>query len=323
MTVFVSIIMPVYNCELFVARAINSIIAQVRQDWELIIVNDGSTDGSSSILEKFAEEDSRIILFNRSNHGVAASRQYGINHATGKYCIHVDADDWVEPDFIERFAMEAEKSQADIIWSDSFCNESDLWSFESEPTPDALIRAILSQNMWGVLWNKMIKTCVATKWGLVPKEIAMWEDVAYIIPCLLHSKDVTYIPKPLYHYNIENQESMVHKQQNKNMAVEYCLVINHLEKQLLNSSKLEDYQVEITGLKLFAIRDYIDDIRIRDYDKFMKTYPEAIEHIWEYKDYPMRLKISAWLISQKLKFFIPIVLKIDSALRRAGISKQI
>ena len=76
------------------------------------------------------------------------------------------------------------------------------------------------------------------------------------------------------------------------------------------------------GLQLFALRDFIDDKRFMDYDKFLRTYPAAIEHIWEY-DVPMRLKLSALLLQNNIKWAVPIVCKIDAILRRLGISKQI
>lgn len=323
MSIPISIIMPVYNGELYVERAINSIISQSRKDWELIVVNDGSIDRTTEILNRFAQEDSRINIYHRENCGVAASRQFGIKMACGEYCIHVDSDDWLEPDFIEEFVRQAVETDSDLIWCDAFCNLSDLWCFELEQTPEAMIHSILKQEMWGVLWNKMIRTNLAKEWGIVPKEIAMWEDMAYIIPCLLHCKKVSYINKPLYHYNIENQESMVHKQQSKNMTVQYCLAVNHLEQQLLNSGRFEEFQKDMIGLKLFAIRDFIDDIRFRDYDKFMNTYPDAIKHIWEYKAYPNRLKVCAWLLSHDLNKIIPFICKFDSFLRKIGVSKQV
>ena len=94
----VSIIIPVYNTEEFVEEAVRSIMNQTLQDIEIIIINDGSTDNSLSIIRKLANEDDRIQIYSRENKGLSATRNQGIYIAKGKYQKFMDSDDYLEPD---------------------------------------------------------------------------------------------------------------------------------------------------------------------------------------------------------------------------------
>ncbi len=101
MAALVSIITPLYNGKRFVAQTIESVLAQTFQDWEMIVVNDGSKDGCEKIVENYAQKDPRIKLFNKENGGSASARNYGIKQASGRYFAFLDSDDLWEPHFLE------------------------------------------------------------------------------------------------------------------------------------------------------------------------------------------------------------------------------
>ena len=111
----VSIIMPVYNSAGSLDRAICSIICQTEKAWELIIINDGSTDNSLEILKKYSIQDSRIQIYSKQNGGVASARQLGLDCAKGKYVIHADSDDYVESDWLANMVHVAERDNADVV----------------------------------------------------------------------------------------------------------------------------------------------------------------------------------------------------------------
>lgn len=122
----ISVIVPVYNCEPYVERCIRSILAQTYADLEIICIDDGSTDGSSEILDKLADEDDRILVVHQENAGLVMVREKGIALATGDYVGFVDGDDAVAPDMYERLLKNALSEDADIshcglcvIWPDS------------------------------------------------------------------------------------------------------------------------------------------------------------------------------------------------------------
>ena len=111
----VSVIIPVYNSEKYVEKCICSVMAQTLPELEIIIINDGSIDESGKILRKLAQKDSRIILLEQENKGVAAARNLGVEKATGKYLTFVDGDDYLQEDYIEKMYSLAEKETLDMV----------------------------------------------------------------------------------------------------------------------------------------------------------------------------------------------------------------
>ena len=96
---FISVIIPVYNAESTLNRCITSILKQDFQDYEILLINDGSSDGSGAICEQFADFDERIRVFHKQNGGVSSARNFGLKNARGKWITFIDADDYIEPDF--------------------------------------------------------------------------------------------------------------------------------------------------------------------------------------------------------------------------------
>lgn len=116
MKVIVSIVVPVYNVSRFLPECVKSVLAQSFVDWELILVNDGSTDGSGEICDTFAAADSRIKVIHKPNSGVSDSRNRALDMATGKYILFLDADDfWCSDTFLEKMVELAEDDNLDIV----------------------------------------------------------------------------------------------------------------------------------------------------------------------------------------------------------------
>ena len=111
----VSIIIPVYNSEKYVEKCIRSVMNQTFQELEIIIIDDGSSDGSYEILKELAKEDSRIILIHQENSGVAIARNVGLERVSGEYLTFVDGDDYIDLDYIERLYMCAHNKGADLV----------------------------------------------------------------------------------------------------------------------------------------------------------------------------------------------------------------
>ncbi len=111
----ISIVIPVYNTEKYLRECLDSLLRQTFQDFEIICVNDGSTDGSLEILEEYAGKDSRIRLLNQKHEGAGSARNAGIEAARGKYIQFLDSDDFFQPDMLEEFYNTAEKYGADVV----------------------------------------------------------------------------------------------------------------------------------------------------------------------------------------------------------------
>ena len=116
----ISIIVPIYNVEKYLSRCINSVLSQTFPDFELLLIDDGSTDKSGYICDGYAQKDSRIKVFHIENGGVSAARNYGLDNARGEWITFVDADDWIDKDMYYKLYNEAILSEADIVICDFY-----------------------------------------------------------------------------------------------------------------------------------------------------------------------------------------------------------
>ena len=146
----VSIIIPVYKAETHIRQCLDSVLAQTYSNIEAIVVNDGSPDNCGAICNEYAERDSRIKVIHQQNGGVSVARQSGIIHATGKYSIHVDPDDWVEANMIEELVTKAETDNVDMVICDFYRESKSSISYACQNpgedlSADAVLRKILFQ----------------------------------------------------------------------------------------------------------------------------------------------------------------------------------
>ena len=111
----VSIIVPVYNAVAYLDRCVESILRQTYQRIEVILVNDGSTDGSFQLCQRYARQDKRVVAVDKKNGGVSESRNWGIQLARGTYLQFVDSDDWLVPDATEQMVAHAEAEQCQMV----------------------------------------------------------------------------------------------------------------------------------------------------------------------------------------------------------------
>lgn len=121
----ISIIVPVYNVGPYLRKCIDSILKQTCGDFELILVDDGSTDESAQICDCYKAIDTRVIVIHKRNEGLVRARKTGLQRAGGKYICYVDGDDWIEADMIERLSREMAETGADLVVSNLFCEAED------------------------------------------------------------------------------------------------------------------------------------------------------------------------------------------------------
>ena len=110
----ISVVVPIYNTSIYLSKCLESLINQTYKDIEIICINDGSTDNSLEILNKFQKKDNRIKIITQENQGLSAARNKGIVEANGEYISFIDSDDWVDLDFFEKLITALEKEHADI-----------------------------------------------------------------------------------------------------------------------------------------------------------------------------------------------------------------
>lgn len=215
----ISVIVALYNASQYLRQCIDNILSQTFQDFELLLVNDGSTDNTGEICDEYAKRDKRIRVFHEQHKGVWHSRQVGIDNASGEYSIHIDADDWALPNMLEEMYWTAVGENADILICD-YIEETKQGSIYRCQRPTALLTEevtedIINRNgkLWGALWNKLIKTkCYRDNNVCFPEGMNMCEDSVTVCRLLEHRPRLSYLPKAFYHYDRTcNQSSLTNK----------------------------------------------------------------------------------------------------------------
>ncbi len=215
-SVLVSVIVPVYNVEPYIRRALDSILGQTHQDLEVICINDGSTDGSLGVLQEYAAQDARVRIIDKENGGVVSARQAGLSVAQGGYTTFVDPDDWIEEDCISLLLEENKKYGADVV----ACGRSEDADGRCRIRPNQLSDGVYSREWldaypeawfvgenfysWqilGGLCTKLIRTDLIQRiHSFVPETVTVSEDVLATISCIAQANALLVINRPLYHY---------------------------------------------------------------------------------------------------------------------------
>lgn len=222
----VSVIVAVYQAESTLERCINSLLTQSLQDFEIILIDDGSTDRSGSICDEYAARDARIRVHHQPNKGVASARQWGIDHAKGEYSIHCDPDDWVEPDMLNDLYKQALKTDADIVWCDFLQDENGQTKYvKVAPLNDNTntCLGLIDGRVWGSLVNKLIRHKLYKKFNVnfIPS-MCYGEDGYICFNLILHSNvKISYLRKAYYHYVIRKDSltRKLHRKQTDSMIL--------------------------------------------------------------------------------------------------------
>lgn len=209
----ISIVMTAYNMEQYIEEAMMSCLNQTYRDIELVVVEDCSTDSTLSIIEKIANEDPRVVIVKHNvNLGAGMGRRDGINAATGDYFITVDADDWLDVDFIEALADRAKVSGADIV-SGGITIERGNGYWEKTCYGDIVTTGMDKvKKFWGekvvFMNNKIIRTSFRDKIQYCHRRFI--EDTPTIIPMLHMANQVDYVSNTGYHYRMQDS-SLTHQ----------------------------------------------------------------------------------------------------------------
>lgn len=208
----VSVIVPVYNVEQYVAKCLDSIINQTYKNLEIICVDDGSTDKSGYICDEYAKKDSRIKVFHKANGGLASARNAALTHVTGDYIGFVDSDDWIEPEMYETLVHNLEQNSVDMvccnfskIYNDRIDVMKNEWDIKNSvlDTADILYYAFNRDHHKGFaiyVWNKLF-TADKIKNYRFDESLAEAEDVDFISKVIaVNNMKGFYIEKSLYNY---------------------------------------------------------------------------------------------------------------------------
>lgn len=206
----VSIIVPVYNAEKNIERCIESVLKQDYEDFELILMNDGSKDSSGSICDRYATGDERIRIIHKENSGVSDTRNKAIDMAQGKYLQFIDSDDWITPDATGLMVRMAEESQCEMVIADFYRVIGERLAHKGDIREDGLLTReefaiYMMENpadfYYGVLWNKLYRRDIVERFQLRMDENISWcEDFIFNMEYIRHVEHVYALHVPIYYY---------------------------------------------------------------------------------------------------------------------------
>ena len=247
----ISVLVPVYNTEKYIKKCIDSIKSQTITDWELILVDDGSTDDSGKICDEYAKQDEKITVYHKKNEGISATREFAVQHANGTYIQFVDSDDWIDADMLERMYEAAQAKNLDIVG----CNFIQEFGDYEIPTTsiynskEDFLRSVIG-NYWGVLWKLMIRKELFTRYNIhFPKGIDGGEDYFVVVSLLLKSKKVSFVDFYPYHYVRNNNNSFISSPSFEKIMFQ-VKATEKVEEILIEEGMIGRYSKELTKRKV-------------------------------------------------------------------------
>ena len=206
----VSIIVPIYNAEKNLARCIESVLKQDYENFELILMNDGSKDGSGELCDEYAKKDDRIRVIHKENSGVSDTRNHAIGLAKGEYLQFIDSDDWITPDATGLMVRMAQESNCEMVIADFYRVIGERLAHKGDIREDGLLtREEFALYMmedpadfyYGVLWNKLYRRDIIEEFKLCMDENISWcEDFIFNMEYIRHVKNVYALHVPIYYY---------------------------------------------------------------------------------------------------------------------------
>ncbi len=213
----ISVIVPVYNVQNYLRQCLDSIIGQSFSNFEMICINDGSTDDSPQILEQYAALDSRIRIISQPNRGLSAARNAGLAQATAEYIFFIDSDDYIEPDTLEKLFDTARRTGADLTCADFLpfpeteadqkeTKNKQAYFDQTEKTPQGC--RPLADNplkIHVVVNGKLHKNSIIKQFNLsFPEQRLIHEDEYWAWAYGIHCQSYFYLPDKLYNYRIHS-----------------------------------------------------------------------------------------------------------------------
>ena len=299
----VSIIVPIYNVEQYLAKCIESLIHQTYANIEIVLVNDGSKDNSEQIIQKYAEKDNRIVPLNKVNGGLSDARNFGLKYATGDYCLFIDSDDWLAESAIEMCVDKVKETGAEVVAFDMIYvypdhevfatgGQFELLSYKENP------EVVLINNS---ACNKMFKTALF-KEVQFPKGL-WYEDLATIPIVLSKASSVAKVNEGLYYY-FQRESSIAHTINPKVFDIYKAIhmVETAFEKTSM-SEQIPKLYIE-HGLNLTTIRIKNDADNPVKYWKMNNEHLDQYFPSWRtyknFEGYSLKSKLVFWLLQHNL-----------------------
>ena len=271
----ISIIVPIYNAEKYLDKCLDSIINQTKKELEIILVNDGSTDQTEKIIEKY--KDKRIKYYKNKNQGIGKTRNFGIEKATGKYIMFLDSDDWLDLTACEKMYLKAKNDKLDIVICDYYRyfdsgekEEVKLPNFKNsslKKNPDIICEHLSP-------WAKLYKRDLIIKNNIRFVENLKYEDAPFVIESLDKATKIGKVNEPLNYYVIHEQSETTIRDKK---VFDIIKIVDKIRKYTKNKEYLKD---KIDKLTVRILTNYTIQQRMQEDKKIgLKFIDEAFEYL--------------------------------------------
>lgn len=329
----VSVIIPVYNVEKYIEKCVTSVLEQTFDDFEIIVVIDGSTDGSEAKARKLQEENpGKIIIINQENKGLGGARNTGIINARGEYLLFVDSDDYIEKDLLADATKIIESENSDVVIFDfDYVDESGALLKHERAVPMgnaelSVMPGVLTA--WPCAWDKLYKKTLFTENGIFYPDRLWFEDLATTPRILSETLKISYLAKPYYNYVQRSDSIMADSKKNSARILrnkEILTAYELSENYFLQTGKHAQYYSELEYLAVYHIlftatmrvnkSDPGNMLQAQLVDYTLKKYP----HFEKNKYYKCLLsqkdRISIWFLRHKLFRMLHLILDINRKLK--------
>lgn len=264
----VSIIVPVYNAEKSLARCVDSILNQEFRDFELILMDDGSRDGSGEICDGYARADARVVVVHKENSGVSDTRNQAIARARGTFLQFVDSDDWLTADATKLMVRAAEETGCDLVIADFYRVVGEMVSRKGDIDADQVIGresfvGFMMENpadyYYGVLWNKLYRRSIVEAHGIRMDAKLNWcEDFLFNLEYVRYATTFYALRTPVYYY-VKTKGSLVNQKISFARTVEMKLAMfecyNDFFKHVLDEEAYERKRLQVYHFLVDAAKD--------------------------------------------------------------------
>lgn len=312
----ISVIIPVYNTEKELPKCLKSICDQTYKDLEIICIDDGSTDGSSQILDEFSMKDNRIKVVHQKNGGESNARNTGLKMASGEYIAFCDCDDWIDTDMYEILARELNCENIDMVGG-SWYKETDAYSQEIKNqlpvsdqafTREELLKYLYKRDSYrgfAYMWNKLYKReILKDKFGellLFHEDLRLGGDVLYLAEVALNVKKAKYIDRAFYHYYQRNESGCHTKDVDRlqDWLKAYELVLQRFEEECIDGGIIDYVKRFLAYHSSNAVEIAIEqgqEEAKRKFQGLMRKYEQ--EYVSLNRQYPERIRRYEYLLKQ-------------------------
>ena len=279
----ISIIVPIYNAELYINKCINSLINQTKKEIEILLINDGSTDNTEKIIKKY--QDKRIRYFNNKNQGIGKTRNFGIKQATGDYLMFIDSDDYLEKEACQKLFEKAEKESLDMVvcdmrrvYDNQIIKEDIISPFKTSCIKD-------NPSLLNILnlgpCNKIYNSSYIKNNNIKFLENLKYEDVPFVVQAIIKAKKIGQINEPLYNYVIHgNSETTIRDER----CFDILKVIDLIRKKCSEGLEKEINQLTIRIITNYTIQQKYQSNKKIANEFIDKAFSYLEENIPDYKD---------------------------------------